>query len=391
MTIIVTVHHHLVFGRAGFESSQQTRMTLARLIGFQYKHLITSPQMNGFEAKFRSIGFDYGELHALDYVFMGAHASKVDDKHYQYIRDGSIVGEAYYDDDCLVGPVPMWVYYQDNKVFTEESLVVWYLSQYPEKQDLVIFRDESRIPMPELVRFVKLFNLLYYEVIHHNVLDDGFLPGLSRKVPYLVANERLAQELADMGFNSQFLPPMCVWEKDIVSRTINPIRKYVWSAHLGGYKNFVQALRVMQQLTDTSITLDVYGGTQEAFDKQCAIVGGCPPNVTYRGVVVRVPYEQYDGFLSTSMHELFSNACIEAMSSGLKCVVSDLKYPFRDYAEKSRGEVSIAHTDEEFVSCMRDLQDNVFHVDYQIKLLKNYTYERWASRFSQMCVDRKGF
>lgn len=194
MTIIVTVHHHLVFGRAGFESSQQTRMTLARLIGFQYKHLITSPQMNGFEAKFRSIGFDYGELHALDYVFMGVHASKVDDKHYQYIRDGSIVGEAYYDDDCLVGPVPMWVYYQDNKVFTEESLVVWYLSQYPEKQDLVIFRDESRIPMPELVRFVKLFNLLYYEVIHHNVLDDGFLPGLSRKVPYLVANERLLHQ-----------------------------------------------------------------------------------------------------------------------------------------------------------------------------------------------------
>lgn len=96
-------------------------------------------------------------------------------------------------------------------------------------------------------------------------------------------------------------------------------------------------------------------------------------------------------FLSTSMHELFSNACIEAMSSGLKCVVSDLKYPFRDYAEKSRGEVSIAHTDEEFVSCMRDLQNNVFRADYQIKLLKNYTYERWTSRFSQMCVDRKGF
>lgn len=200
-----------------------------------------------------------------------------------------------------------------------------------------------------------------------------------------MANERLAQELTNMGFNAQFLPPMCVWEKDIASRTIIPVRKYVWSAHLGEYKNFVQALRVMQQLTDTSITLDVYGGTQEDFDRHCASVGGCPPNVTYKGVVVRVPYEQYDGFLSTSTHELFSNACIEAMTSGLKCVVSDIKYPFRDYAEKSCGEVSIAYTDAEFVSCVRDLQDSVFHANYQIKLLKNYTYERWASRFSQMC------
>lgn len=389
MTIIVTVHHHLTFGRAGFESSQQTRMNLARMNGFDYVHLITSPQLIGYEECFRSIGFDYGSIYALDEVFMGVNATKIDKWHYQYVYDGSLVGEARYDMNCTVSPVPMWIYTKDNLVFTEESLVVWYLSEHI--KDAVIFRDESRIPMPKLVRFTKMLNLPYYEVIHHNVLGDGFLPGLSKKVSYLVANERLAQELADMGYRSQFLPPMCVREKDIAIRTVTPVQRYVWSAHMGGYKNFAQALRVMSRLIDTSITLDVYGGTQEDFDKHCTVIGGCPSNVTYRGLVVRVPYEEYDGFLSTSRHELFSNACVEAMASGLKCVVSDLKYPFRDYAEKSRGEVSIAHTDEEFVSCMRDLQDNVFHVDYQIKLLKNYTYERWASRFSQMCVDRKGF
>lgn len=385
MTTIVTVHHHYKFGRAGFESSQQTRMNLAKMNGFDYVHLITSPQLVGYEECFRSIGFDYGSIYALDEVFMGVNAMKIDKWHYRYIRDGSVVGEARYDKDCTVAPVPMWVYTRDGKVLTEESLIVWYLSKYPEKHDLVIFRDESRIPMPELVRFVKLFNVRYYEMIHHNVLEDGFLLSLSRKVSYLVANERLVQELADIGFNSQFLPPMCVWEKDIVSRTIQPVCKYVWSAHLGDYKNFAQALRVMHQLRNTSITLDVYGGTHDDFDRLCAIVSGCPPNVTYHGVVVRVPYEQYDGFLSTSMHELFSNACVEAMASGLKCVVSNLKYPFRDYAEKSHGEVSIAYTDKEFVSCMRDLENSVFHANYQIKLLKNYTYERWASRFSQMC------
>lgn len=386
MTTIVTVHHHYKFGRAGFESSQQTRMNLAKMNGFDYVHLITSPQLVGYEECFRSIGFDYGSIYALDEVFMGVNAMKIDKWHYRYIRDGSVVGEARYDKDCTVAPVPMWIYTRDGKVLTEESLIVWYLSKYPEKHDLVIFRDESRIPMPELVRFVKLFNVRYYEVIHHNVLEDGFLPSLSRKVSYLVANERLAQELTNMGFNAQFLPPMCVWEKDIASRTIIPVRKYVWSAHLGEYKNFVQALRVMQQLTDTSITLDVYGGTQEDFDRHCASVGGCPPNVIYKGVVVRVPYEQYDGFLSTSTHELFSNACIEAMTSGLKCVVSDIKYPFRDYATESHGEVSLAYTDDEFVTCLRELQDSVFHTVYQNELVRKYTYERWASRFSRMCV-----
>lgn len=358
-------------------------MNLAKMNGFDYVHLITSPQLVGYEECFRSIGFDYGSIYALDEVFMGVNATKIDKLHYQYIRDGSLVGEARYDKDCTVSPVPMWVYTKDNLVFTEESLIVWYLSEHI--KDAVIFRDESRMPMPKLVRFTKMLNLPYYEVIHHSVLEDGFLPGLSRKVSYVVANERLAQELADMGYRSQFLPPMCVREKDIVIRTVTPVRRYVWSAHLGDYKNFAQALCVMSRLIDTSITLDVYGGTQEDFDRHCAVVGGCPPNVVYRGVVVRVPYEDYDGFLSTSHHELFSNACIEAMASGLKCVVSDIKYPFRDYATESHGEVSLAYTDDEFVTCLRELQDSVFHTVYQNELVKKYTYERWASRFSRMC------
>lgn len=71
MTTIVTVHHHYKFGRAGFESSQQTRMNLAKMNGFDYVHLITSPQLVGYDECFRSIGFDYGSIYALDEVFMG--------------------------------------------------------------------------------------------------------------------------------------------------------------------------------------------------------------------------------------------------------------------------------------------------------------------------------
>ena len=115
MTTIVTVHHHYEFGRAGFESSQQTRMNLAKMNGFDYVHLITSPQLVGYEECFRSIGFDYGSIYALDEVFMGVNAMKIDKWHYQYIRDGSVVGEARYDTDCTVAPVPMWIYNVDEQ------------------------------------------------------------------------------------------------------------------------------------------------------------------------------------------------------------------------------------------------------------------------------------
>lgn len=386
---IITIHHHNKFGRTGFESSQQTRMRLAQLNHFDYLHLITSPQPNNFKELFKDIGFDYGSIETLDQALMGTSATKIDQNHYQYTQNGNIVGEARYDENCTMAPVPMWIYSKDDILFTEESLIVWYLSKHI--KDAVIFRDESRIPMPQLVRFTKSLDIPYFEIIHHNVLNNGYLPILSKKVNYIVANERLTQELIDKGFNAQFLPPLCIQNHDIKIRTVPSVQKYVWSAHLGDYKNFAQALRVMNKLIDTPITLDVYGGSQEDFDKHCEINGGVPPNVHYKGFVAKVPYEQYDGFLSTSRNELFANACIEALSTGLKCVVSNLKYPFKDYTTESRGEISLAYTDDEFEQCLRNAQNKVFHTNHQIDLLKKYTYERWTPRFSKLCLPRKDF
>ena len=374
------MHHHHQFGRTGFESSQQTRMRLAQLNQMEYIHLITSPQTKGFEQRFRDIGFEYGLMIALDQFLTGTNAVFIDKYHYEYYSDnGSLIGSAFYDKDCNVSNIEMWVYETNGKQFTEEDLIVEYLSKNSESND-VIFRDDSRIVMPKLSRFVQFKGLRYYEIIHHSVLDDGYLPTLSKKINYLVANEEVAEQLSKLGYRSEFLPPMCIDEENLKRRTLMGVKSYVWSAHLGSYKNFGQALRVMAQLEDSGITLDVYGGTLADFNRHCELFGKHPSNVIYKGFVSEVPYWNYEGYLSTSRHEMFANACIEAMSYGLKAVTSNLKYPYLRYEIESNGALSTANTDAEYVQLMLSLIDKPFDSSDQIDFLKCYSYRRWATK-----------
>ena len=377
------MHHHHQFGRTGFESSQQTRMRLAQLNQMEYIHLITSPQTKDFERRFQDIGFDYGLMIALDHFLMGVNAVFVDKYHYKYYNDsGSFIGSAFYDKNRSFSNLEMWVYEVNGRRFTEEDLIVDYLSKNSDSKD-VVFRDDSRIVMPKLSRFVQFKGLQYYEIIHHSVLDDGYLPTLSKKINYLVANEEVAEQLSKLGYQSGFLPPMCIDEENLKRRTLMGVKRYVWSAHLDSYKNFGQALRVMAQLEDSGVTLDVYGGTLADFNRHCELFGKCPSNVIYKGFVSEVPYWNYDGYLSTSRHEMFANACVEAMSYGLKAVTSNLKYPYLRYEIESKGALSTANTDAEYVQLMMTLIDKPFDSCDQIDFLKCYSYQRWAPLFKE--------
>lgn len=359
-------------------------MRLAQLNQMEYIHLITSPQTKDFERRFRDIGFDYGLVIALDYFLMGANAVFVDKYHYKYYSDnGSLIGSAFYDKDCNVSNIEMWIYELNEKQFTEEDLIIEYLSKNNDSND-VIFRDDSRIVMPKLSRFVQFKGLRYYEIIHHSVLDDGYLPTLSRKINYLVANEEVAEQLSKLGYRAEFLPPMCIDEENLKRRTLMGVKRYVWSAHLGSYKNFGQALRLMAQLEDSGITLDVYGGTLADFNRHCELFGKYPSNVIYKGFVSEVPYWNYDGYLSTSRHEMFANACVEAMSYGLKAVTSNLKYPYLRYEIESNGALSTVDTDAEYVQLMTALIDKPFDSGDQIDFLKCYSYQRWAPLFKEL-------
>lgn len=379
---ITTIHHHYTFGKAGFETSQQTRMTLAKMNNFNYLHLITSPQPKDYKSKFKNIGFDYGEIQSLDEYLFQTNATKIDKFFYKYLdKHGNEIGSATYAETA--SKIPMWIYRFNNESYTEEDLIIKYLTTTNPKTH-ILFRDDSRLQMPKLVRFTKTFNYKYFEYIHHNVLSDGYLPTLSKKINYLVANEDIAKDLHNMGYKSRFLPPMCIFEKSLISKEIKSIKKYIWSAHLGDYKNFKLALQIMKSLENTDITLDVYGGTKEDFESICESTNCYPKNVTYKGLVNTVPYQNYDGYLSTSNHEVFSNACVEAMSYGLKCIVSNLKHPYQFYSNMTHHEVEIAHNKDEYVNLLLENSKKEFVSNYQFTFLKRYSYENWAPLFKEL-------
>ena len=387
MKTIVTIHHHYTFGKAGFETSQQTRMTLARLNNFGYLHLITSPQPKDYELKFKSIGFDYGDIQSLDEFLFNANATEISSTEYRYFdENGDELGSAIYVKSSL--EVPTWIYRLDDKTYTEEDLVIKYLSELGHHDMHVLIRDDSRIPMPKLVRFTKNLNYRYFEYIHHNVIYDGYLPTLSKKINYLVANEQIASLLQNLGFKSRFLPPMCVFEDNLITKKIDGVKRYVWSAHLKSYKNFEQALQIMKALENTAITLDVYGGTREDFEKICELTNCYPRNVTYKGLVNSVPYQNYDGYLSTSNHEMFSNACVEAMSYGLKCVVSSLKHPYQFYSQMTDNEVEIANTTDEYISILLENSKSEFRSRSEFEFVKRYSYENWTTLFKNLIEER---
>lgn len=358
-------------------------MKLANLNGLEYLHLITSPQDSDYLFRFKAVGFHYGSILSLDRFLMQTDAIFIDDYRVEYYSDvGLKIGEAFYDFNREYSDIETWIYHKDEEFLTEEDLVIRYLSRNICDQD-VIFRDDSRIPMPKLKRFVDFRKIKYYELIHHSVLTDGYFSTLSKKINYLVANERLTQELSDLGFKAEFLPPMCVDEESLKPRKISSIKRYVWSGHLGDYKNFSQALRIMKKLENSGIKLDVYGGTLEDFERFYDQYNR-PSNVKYHGLVTEVPYRFYEGYLSTSMHELFANACIEAMSNGLKCITSDLKYPYQDYSIDTNDALSMAHTDDQFVELLERFKSLEFDSTDQIEFIKRYSYRRCAPLFKEL-------
>lgn len=375
---LVTIHSHNTLGRTGFESSQQTRMHLAQLAGISYLHIVTSPQTANYKSRFRSLGFTYGEVVSVGEVLFGACAEKLDTYNYVYnLADGQSI-QAFYDIDCLHRPVPMWIYQTIEGVYTEEQVLIQYLAQLS-LEDYTLIRDESRYPLPQLRRFLKLKEVPYFEYIHYPVIQDGYLSVLSRKVQYLVANEQVALDLQELGYHAQFFPPMCV-EDNLPKCLSTSTYRYIWSSHFGEYKRFDLALSIMKELEGTNITLDVYGGTEEDFRAYCESFGGCPSNVTYCGFTPSVPYEDYDGYLSTSVGEMFANACVEAMSFGLQCVVSDYPYPYVFYSEGTKGSVITNRSVDDYVVTMLSIRDSLFDSTTQQNFIKRYAYSKWVPR-----------
>ena len=253
-------------------------------------------------------------------------------------------------------------------------MIIKYLTQYAESGDVFI-RDDSRFPMPKVVRLMNNNGFTYYEYIHHRVLDNGLLPVLNRKINYLVASEVLTERLEDMGYKVKFFPPKLL---DYASaKSVVGVWRYLWSGHMGGYKNFEQVVRVFRACP--SVMLDVYGGTLSEFESF-----NSPENIRFMGPVDVVPYDEYDGYISTSVGEVFANACVEAMSFGLKCIVRDTDYPYGFYARCTKGDVTTCVSDEDFIRELNYWYDKSFNGDNQRDFVEKYTFDNWLEEFRNL-------
>lgn len=163
---------------------------------------------------------------------------------------------------------------------------------------------------------------------------------------FLVFSQILVHDEVGSAIYDEYSPKIPMWIYKI------GVKRYIWSAHFRDYKNFDQALQIMKALENTNITLDVYGGTREEFLNICELTNCYPRNVTYLGLVDNVSYQKYDGCISTSNYEMFSNACIEVMSHGLKCIVSNLEHPYQFYSRMTDREFEIARNAEESIALM---------------------------------------
>ncbi len=149
---------------------------------------------------------------------------------------------------------------------------------------------------------------------------------------------------------------------------------------MGGYKNFEQVVRVFRECP--KLTLDVYGGTLDEFGSF-----NPPENIRFIGRVDVVPYDEYDGYISTSVGEVFANACIEAMSHGLKCIVKNTEYPYGWYSKGSKGDVTTCETDDDFVREFNYWYDKSFNGDNQRNFVEKYTFDNWLEEFRNIVKE----
>ena len=167
MKQLITIHSHNSDKRGGFESSQQNRMLLAKLLNIPYVHIITSPQNESFEVKFKKMGFNDAILVSLGRSLFGTDAIMENPYLYYYKENNKIIAKAFYDVDCEYNVIPMWIYEyldgssSDHWICSEEMALVKVLSDTP-LLNSVIIRDESRFPMPILNRFLKNKKIPYF-------------------------------------------------------------------------------------------------------------------------------------------------------------------------------------------------------------------------------------
>ena len=255
-----------------------------------------------------------------------------------YNKDGSVALRAR-NYNPSKEPTPLhiisedYLYYKDDMWLTSEDLLIKVLINLTDTNDIII-RDQHEIVQPKLWRFVENTSRNYYEYIHHNVLSS-LVSNLRKKTKYLVASEMLTEVLKSQGYKANFMPPIVVVkDTHVITKRNNP-RSYCYVGNMSENKRLEMVVKAFSALYNTGIDVEVtlYGGDELSIREKFIDI---TPNIKVAGYVDEVPYWKHDGYISASKRELFANACVEAMSFGLICILSNVDIAHRYYGHKNK-------------------------------------------------------
>lgn len=433
MTKMVTIHPGLwqrEVRKYGFESSQLSRKKIADYLGWGHLYILTHPQVRpDWKAGYEQIGFERDELVSVShyqsdighdelsirpsdiidrypngkmtvingfvasieleeetlYFTSGLYLKKNKKEELEWLnRDGSTAMRArYYKPREEPSPIYMmednYLYYKDGEWLTYEDLLIQVLISLTDKKDILI-RDQHNVVTPKLWRFVENTNRLYWEYIHDNVLLNP-AHNLRRKTRYLVASEVLTSILQDLGYHAQFMPPIFAPQVSSVVLQRRKPSSYCYVGNMSKVKRVEWIIEAFRKLEQEGLPVEVflYGGDIDKLKKEYPTL---PSTIHVVGYVDEVPYWEHDGYISTSQKELFSNACVEAMSFGLIPLLSNVEIAHQYYASKN-SDICLYDTPEELAHLIKCLYetDKEIELENTSKFVNRYSKEQVSKRY----------
>ena len=432
---LITIHPGLwkkEVKKYGYESSQLARKRISDYLGWEYIYILTAPQVrenwkHGYEKMgFQSseiiniynyqsdIGHDKlsvlpedivskypnGQINLINgfvasieeneeimYFTSGLYLKKNKNNELEwYNKNGSVVLRARkYNPSKEPTPIHIisedYLYYKDDMWLTSEDLLIKVLINLTDTNDIII-RDQHEIVHPKLWRFVENTNRNYYEYIHHNVLSS-LVSNLRKKTKYLVASEMLTEVLQSQGYKANFIPPMVVVkDTHVITKRNNP-RSYCYVGNMSENKRLEMVVKAFSDLYNTGIDVEVtlYGGNEQSIRENFIDI---TPNIKVAGYVDEVPYWKHDGYISASKRELFANACVEAMSFGLICILSNVDIAHRYYGHKNK-DIILFDDIEELIDILKYLfySENI-NTQNTLDFVEKYAIENVVKSFLEL-------
>lgn len=402
MVKVFTIKEEVPKRKFGFESSQLARQTILSDLGVSHELVITSlhnlvpnyvETLEGIGFKnFHHVIFDQSDLARVSPSVSEDSVSKDNVEHIEYTLNGS-VGLVYYTGGVIECYTSQLLYrisldegrfelfdssgllllgdisenyitltnVRTSRVYNQWSLVVEYLAENSTLEDKFIVDMVDKYPLP-LRKFFQNTGRTLFAYTHYNILDPRMNFVLQGWCRNLVASPVLEEKLGSESV--RFLPP--VYVDGIRGRSYGSVRDWCIVGNMTFLKRCEWAIEAFRGFPGSKLT--IYGNLPSGYTDD-----SLPENVTFVGSVESVPYEKHEGYISCSMSECFANSAVEASSSGLVCLLSDVDLAHKYYGSLCSN-TKLFSTKDELRSLVKgySLEQGLFKSS---TFANNYTYK----------------